>query len=105
MSKEFKQWIKSEFEKEMESKGFNNPYSSLSTVNRGLFKNILFTYKEMPDFIVHIIKHIKMKRNLLENILILLFVILFLPFLPLVLASLTYYFSLSLCKKEFECLT
>ena len=43
MSKEFKQWIKSEVEKELESKGFNNPYSSLSTVNRGLFKNILFT--------------------------------------------------------------
>lgn len=104
LNKEFKQWIKSEVSKEFKLKGFNNSYSHLAIVNRGLFKHILFTAKNIPSFIKFIIKEFQIKKDIGLRLIALIFAILFFPLSIIIIATESYYFSLRFCKRKFECL-
>lgn len=105
MNKEFKQWLKSEVSKELDLKGFNSSFSHLATVNRGLFKHILFTFKVFPAFIKFMFKELLIRKDIGLNLISLIFALLFFPLSVISIATESYYFSLRFCKKEFECLT
>ena len=96
---EFKEWLKEELSY---SQCYPNENSHRATATRGLFKEILYQYKEFPSEFMYEVKNFYGLDTPIRYFLVIILIVLLSPILPILNGIVSYYNTIEYYKRIFK---